>query len=63
MYYYEVTIYLAGTMNSTTFKIDENEIHSFIKFITDHVDKLFAFNVIRKTISYDPKSWDSISVS
>lgn len=51
MYYYEVTIYFTGTDGSTTFKIDEKEIHSFLRFITDHVDNLFIFNVVRHTIS------------
>ena len=51
MYYYEVTIYLVGTTANITFDIDENQIHSFLKFITDHVNDLHIFNVIRHTIS------------
>ena len=46
--YYEVTIYYAGTTETNTFKIDENQIHSFIKFITDHVNDLYGINVIRR---------------
>lgn len=49
--YYEVTIYLMGTTGSTTFKIDEKEIHSFLKFITNHVKELHVFSVIRHYIS------------
>jgi hypothetical protein len=52
MCYYEVTIYLMEpTGYSTTFKIDEKEIHEFLRFITDHVENLFIFNVVRHTIS------------
>ena len=51
MYYYEVTIYFTGSAGSTTFKIDEKEIHLFLRFITDHVNDLHVFNVIRHTIS------------
>ena len=50
MYYYEVTIYLVGTTDNIKFDIDENQIHSFLKFITDHVKELHIINVIRHTI-------------
>ena len=51
MYYYEVTIYLTGsTEHTATFKIDESEIHDFIRFITDNVNNLFIINVVRRTV-------------
>lgn len=51
MYYYEVTIYLVGTAGNITFKIDEKEIHSFLKFLTEHVNNLHVFNVVKHSVS------------
>lgn len=47
MYYYEVTIYYVGTAEPYSFKIDEDELISFIKFITEPEDNLSSFKVIR----------------
>ena len=58
MYYYEVTIYLMGTTENITLVIDEKQIHSFLKFITDHVNDLHIFRVVRHTIKTD--SWQEV---
>lgn len=48
--YYQVTISYLGTAAKDTFKIDEKEIHSFLKFITEHIANLELFVVIVQTV-------------
>lgn len=50
MCYYEITIYLVETAHPYTFKIDENELISFIKFITETHNNLHSFVVTRYSI-------------
>lgn len=51
MYYYEVTIYYVGTAQPYTFKIDEQELISFIKFITEPEDNLNSVVITRHSVS------------
>lgn len=50
--YYSVTLSYKDTMKTDTFKIDENEILSFIEFICTKIPNLENFFTIRHT--YDP---------
>ena len=50
--YYSVTLSYKDSMKTDTFKIDENEILSFIEFICTEIPNLENFFTIKHT--YDP---------
>ena len=48
--YYKVIAYLEGSTERITVIVNGNELHDYIKFITDNVEKLFVFYVLRHTL-------------
>ena len=53
--YYEVSVYYKATIEADCFKIDKDELHKFLVFLTTRVHNLQCFNVMVKQAQYEPE--------
>jgi len=59
--YYEVSVYYKGTIEADCFKIDKDELHKFLVFLTTRVHNLHSFNVIKRMVKEEPNdSWTQV---
>lgn len=47
MYYYVVTVAYLGTTHTDSFKIDEQDLYTFIKVIIERINGIDTFSVTR----------------
>ena len=59
--YYEVSVYYKATIEADCFKIDKDELHKFLVFLTTRVHNLHSFNVIKRMVKEEPNdSWTQV---
>jgi hypothetical protein len=46
--YYEVTIYYTDEVEADVFKIDKDELMSFVNFLTTRINNLHSFTILLK---------------